>query len=539
MKAPKTAKKQSSKAVNLEDEIKEQEKELAMIKEAVEKGNMKALNTLNIKVPKSTRRPSAKVPKKLSEKEKERRDEIRRLKEVQELAKIQEKLLKKIHSRRTIEPIDKKILTAAQRMYVGNKNKDVFAENLNKECDKLFITGNELKKNNNVHNKTTINFKENKRTFSCKKEKAREVKKEVKKEAPIINPKQNNEIKIKTDKEEDEIYLKLINPEIKKFYEERTGEIFNFLKEIDLCRFIDCFLKEGYDIYEEFIELPKDFFTKMENPFLNEEQQEKLFKKLSVVNPKRNTFQENKLREKISNLINNMQLTEISEKNETVANINQNKERNVLKVTSPVIQKEELENNNINIDELEKQRGEDFKKAVEEFRNQNQMKNNKISLNSLTNNIKKETVEKSAAINASSVPIGLDVEIICCWDCLKPLKKENAMIKNYKIEYDNEVLFEKKYFCNEKCIREFEKKKKSQMVCFNCNKVFSSYKGFIAYDNQKFCSTICKNNYIKLIEKNNEQNKEKEEKGDEKEKDRLDEESEESEEYFYDPMEDL
>ena len=532
MKTPKTAKRQSSKTINLEYEIKEQEKELALIKEAVEKGNINALNTLKIKVPKSTRRPSAKIPKKLSEKEKERRDELRRLKEVQELAKIQDKLLKRIHSRRTIEPIDKKILTAAQKMYTGNKNKDVFAENLNKECDKLLITTNNFKKNNNVKNKTTINFRDNKRKFSSKKEKEKEVKKAV----ININQKPNNEIKIKSDKEEDEIYLKLINPEIKQFYEEKTGEIFNFLKEIDLCRYIDCFLKEGYDIYEEFIELPKDFFSKMEKPFLNEEQQEKLFNKLITVNPKRNTIEENKICKKINNLINEIQLTEISEKNETTANINQNTEGNVLKFTSPVIKKEELENSNINIDELEKERSEGFKKAVEEFRNRNQIKNNKISVNSL--NTKKETTEKSVTINASSVPIGLDIEIICCWNCLKPIKKENSMVKKYKIEYDNEVLYEQKYFCNEKCIREFEKKKKEQIVCFNCNKVFNFYKGFISYDNQKFCSTICKNKYIELIAKNNEKN-EVEEKENENEENELDEEKEESEEYFYDPMEDL
>ena len=532
MNPPKTLKKQASKTTNLEDEIKEQEKELALIKEAVEKGNMKALNPLNIKVPKTTR-PSAKIPKKLSEKEKERRDELRRLKEVQELAKIQDKLLKKIHSRRTIEPIDKKMLTTAQRMYAGNKNKDIFAENLNKECDKLLITANDFKKNKNTSYKTTINFRDNKRKLSSKKEKE----KEVKKTASNIKQKPNNEIKVKSDKEEDEIYLKSINPEIKQFYEEKTGEIFNFLKEIDLCRFIDCFLNEGYDIYEEFIELPKDFFSKMEKPFLNEEQQEKFFNKLSVVNPKRNSIQENNISDKIKNLINDMQLPEVSEKNERITNTNQNAKDNVLKLkfTSPVIKKEELENNNINIDELEKERSEDFKKAVEEFRNRNQ----KTSLNSLTNNIRRETVEKSVTINASNVPIGLDVEIICCWNCLKPLKKENSMLKNYKIEYDNEVLFERKHFCNEKCIREFEKKKKAQFVCFNCNKVFNSYQGFISYDNQKFCSTICKNKYIELIDKNIKINKMEEIKENENEENSLDEEKEESEEYDYDPMEDL
>lgn len=33
-----------------------------------------------------------------------------------------------------------------------------------------------------------------------------------------------------------------------------------FLKDIYLVRFIDEFLKEGKDIFEEFIEIPDDFF---------------------------------------------------------------------------------------------------------------------------------------------------------------------------------------------------------------------------------------------------------------------------------------
>ena len=65
----------------------------------------------------------------------------------------------------------------------------------------------------------------------------------------------------------------------------------------NLVRYIQCFLNEGFDLFEEFIELPLDFFDKMKNPFLNQKQREKLYKKLEPyknINKKQKINNENK-----------------------------------------------------------------------------------------------------------------------------------------------------------------------------------------------------------------------------------------------------
>ena len=52
------------------------------------------------------------------------------------------------------------------------------------------------------------------------------------------------------------------------FYESNNNEpIFNFLKDIHLCRYIDEFLKRGYDLYEE---RNPNRYIPMRNIILNE-----------------------------------------------------------------------------------------------------------------------------------------------------------------------------------------------------------------------------------------------------------------------------
>ena len=48
-----------------------------------------------------------------------------------------------------------------------------------------------------------------------------------------------------------------------------------------------------------------------------------------------------------------------------------------------------------------------------------------------------------------------------------------------------------------KCFKDFEVKKKSIIICFQCEKQFDIKNGFILYDKQKFCSSKCKEEYIK------------------------------------------
>ena len=101
-------------------------------------------------MPKSGRL-SAKAPKRLSQKEKEKRDEIRRLKEVEDLNKMQQQLFKQVKSRKKIEPIDKKILTNNNRNGFNIDNDDIFAINLNKDFERIF--GNDKTKQP-MNNKT-------------------------------------------------------------------------------------------------------------------------------------------------------------------------------------------------------------------------------------------------------------------------------------------------------------------------------------------------------------------------------------------------
>ena len=84
------------------------------------------------------------------------------------------------------------------------------------------------------------------------------------------------EIECDIDAPLDEKFLKNLKDEDKDFYENQTGEVFNLLKSINLARFIEKFILETYDNYEDFINLPKDFFKLLDEPFLNAAQQKKI-----------------------------------------------------------------------------------------------------------------------------------------------------------------------------------------------------------------------------------------------------------------------
>ena len=79
----------------LENNLKEDERELLAIKDAFEKGHFEGLEKLPLKLDKYNKYgTSIKMPKKLSEKEKKRREERKRLKDLENLEKIQKKLFK-------------------------------------------------------------------------------------------------------------------------------------------------------------------------------------------------------------------------------------------------------------------------------------------------------------------------------------------------------------------------------------------------------------------------------------------------------------
>ena len=546
----------------LEKELKEDEKQLEAIKEAFEKNNMNVLHNLPIKNLPKTSRLSAKIPKKLSEKEKERRDEIRRLKEVEDLDKIQKQLFKQVKNRRKIEPIDKKILITAKNTNenINIDKNDIFAINLNKECDRVLNNENSKQyiPNRTVTGAWTKKSKSiNKNSSQRKEEKIKNIiKNKIKGVYPlsaIDRNRKKNEKKQKNDEEKDEDFLNNLQNDLKKFYMENEKDIFDFLREIHLCRFIDCFLVEGYDIFEQFIDFPIDFFDKMEKPFLDKEQQKKLYDKLSIFKNKNKNNQEmhqaqnknnknifsktqpqfNKKNQK-TNLINK------EEKNEDILKVNYYNNSNYEKVsngTSSMNNKENEYKKNIDnneIEELERQNADDFKREMNEWKNNNINTENKSDINT------KISQESNAPVNDFSLLVNSPDEVICCWNCFKHIKKEKSFKKDYKIQnqFDHSILFTDKNFCSLKCIKDYEKKKKTSLACFECNKIFDLNQGFVAYEGEKFCSTKCKEKYIEIEKSIIQNNKKKKGKAtEEKKKEKNEEDYYEGD--YYDPMDDF
>ena len=503
----------NSKTKNLELDVKEKELEYEAIKEAIEKGNINLLQNFNLKGFKYSKY-SAKIPKKLSEKQKEKREEIRRLKEAEDLAQIQQKLFRQAKGKRKIEPLYNK-----KSMY---SNKDVFGANLEKECEKILVKDEKHNKNKKFDTYKSYNGNTNKDNGVMKKYKI-DCEKNIK----------------ETDEEKDKEFLDELDKDIKNFYIEKCGEIFYFLKDINLCRYIDEFLKRGFDLYEEFIEIKEDFFKKMQSPFLNEIQQKKFFNKLHEIksnnndknnnqfNQFNNNQQKNDNKEQIyanklnipngkinQENINNisspqsdeLNINNIIEKAQKLADINiqtspQNINQKIIKDTSSKISPEELMyKTSHDIDYIEQKRSEEFKKAVENWRNNNI--NSRPNTSSLP--VKNKMTEE-IGININQ-PFKQKI-MSYCWNCYKKFVKEEGVSKEYFNDFQLNEKYNMKNFCSLKCNKDYEKKQRSQFMCFECKKMCNIMNGFIAYEGNKFCSNICKNKYIEEENCLNNQNK--------------------------------
>ena len=126
----------------LEQEIKEQERELNALKKVYELNDINALNMLPLKNLPKAKRNSVRVPKKLNDEEKERRKGLKKLKEIEELNKIQMTLFKDV---KMFRKKNNKLEPISQRNPFTKKHfcqtEDYFAINLNKECDNI-LNGN-------------------------------------------------------------------------------------------------------------------------------------------------------------------------------------------------------------------------------------------------------------------------------------------------------------------------------------------------------------------------------------------------------------
>jgi hypothetical protein len=510
----------NAKTKNLELDVREKELEYEAIKEAIEKGNINLLSNFNLKGMKSSKF-SSKIPKKLSEKEKERRDEIRRLKEAEDLEQIQQKLFRQVRGKRKIEPLYNK-----KSLYT---NKDVYGANIEKECEKI-LTKDEK------HNKNKKNELIKSNNYNINNNDSNSIKKKYK-----INCDKSTK---DNDEEKDEEYLNILDKDIKNFYIEKCGDIFSFLKNIHLCRFIDEFLKRGYDIYEEFIEIKDDFFKKMDKPFLNGVQQEKFYNKLNEIKKSNNYIingmesNKNNIIKNINNKFNlingqtniinnnnirhssliNTDINNILEKAQKISEINiqtspQNKSQKIINDTSSKITPEELMyKTSHDIDFIEQKRSEEFKKAVENWRNNNTNSRPNTTHLSINNKI---TSEIGININKPFE----EKPISYCWNCYKKFIKEEGVSKEYFNNFNLNEKYNMKNFCSLKCNKDYEKKQRNQFMCFECKKACNIMDGFIAFEGNKFCSNNCKNKFIeeekeivKNQKKKNKKNKNKREK---------------------------
>lgn len=404
---------------NLEQDIIEKEKELNALKKAFELNDIKALNILPMKYIPKTKRPSIKIPKALNDEINEKRKELKKLKEIEELDKIQMTLFKNIKTNRKK---NYKLNPISQRMHSTENNycktEDFFVMNLNKECEKIF--GNKPRNNSrNLNLYNTANNDTDWKKYNNKVKKSdntnyrnkyiNSFRKEINDIKEIINKKNEHndkDMNIDSDEEKDRDFLNNLDKNLKIFYLSKTQKIFEFLKSVNLCRYIHHFLTEGIDLFEEFIQLPKDFFEKKSNPFLNKKQIEKLYKKSSSY-------------KNIDTTNNNKKTKTI---NETGCGTDTIIEKNIggptlspTPIPMPTPPKIKIDNSS------------------------------NFSVNNST-----------LLINCSQD------EILRCWHCLKPLKKENAILREYNKDLkdnNNSVIFKYKYFCSDICINFFENEK--------------------------------------------------------------------------------
>ena len=503
----------------LEKNLKDDERELQAIKDAFEKGNYEGLGKLPLKVDKFKRVSQGKVPKELSEKEKKKREEMN-LKYVENLEKEQKRLFKDRAGRKNkIDPIKKIEITNYENAFL-KECREVFSK------DNKSNTNNKKNQNTEKNNIENINNNNNNKTQKQKLNNPSNSRLSSRKENRVKNNNDDSmrvthekiEIECDTDAQLDEQFL---SDEDRDLYENQTGKVFELLKSIHLGRFIENFIIETYDNYDDFINLPKNFFKLLDEPFLNPAQQRKLFCKLHEI---KKQSKEKKNEQQIgmipaTEIINNIKKNQIQQKKQnnniqkqkkenkifentiidTKNNNNNNKtnnkieennnEENEIKNHINELKKEEIDPDLLEIEELERKQAEEFKKAVEDFRNGNINKNQKVIIKSENGMTAKENDMIKTDVNQS--------EILCCWNCFKPIKKEETVFKNFNSKDDQNILFKKKSFCSMKCFKEFEVKKKSTIICFQCEKQFDIKNGFILYDRQKFCSTKCKEEYIK------------------------------------------
>ncbi|MCQ2816526.1 MAG: hypothetical protein MJ252_04580 [archaeon] len=575
--------------------MEDQEKEMKLIQEALQSGNIdilkKNLVFKNNPIKKVTQAP--KVPKSLSKEEIEKRQAKKFAKEVDELAKIQQKLFAQSkRGKPLIEPIKKtKTNFHVNGLYNNDPNKGIVVENkLLKECREVFSKEyKEDKKNdvNEISNSNKMNSSKNtsKTNINKNQPKPNLTNNSFRK----TNQKQRMEIDCKEDKnltadqKSDIKFVKEMTKGEINFYMENNEDLFKFLKNIYLVRFIEKFIAYGFESPEDLYEIEENFFELTDKPFLNKEQITVLFKKINEVAGKNLPLPviENKTETENKSIIK-------ENSNKSKSNIKIDEDELNTSIRSKIGQAQKnfddyLKSNSLNESGLENKSNTSFtgrkelppivksntslknlktKKEVSEFGTdpistpiQNKKEKKKVEMaEGGTSPIKeKKTAEggtdamdgnddieiklnithtKEFGVNAEGILMTQQDDIICCWNCFKHFTKEDCL-KYHLSTSIGDTLKEDKYFCSKKCCDEYEKGLLCDTICFNCEKHFDMSKGFILYGEKKFCTGKCKKQYLKKIKMEKLQN------SSEKSKEEVTSKSNEDKEDSYDPMEDF
>ena len=124
-----------------------------------------------------------------------------------------------------------------------------------------------------------LNINNNKSTTSTiKKDSIKEsIKEPETKKDQLYTSREKFEIDCDNDKKEDAIFLSKLPEREKFFYEVKAKDIYDFLKSINLIRYIDSFINDGFETKEDLMEIQEDYFE--ENKNFNKNQQKKILLK--------------------------------------------------------------------------------------------------------------------------------------------------------------------------------------------------------------------------------------------------------------------
>lgn len=95
------------------------------------------------------------------------------------------------------------------------------------------------------------------------------------KKEPMYSTREKFELDCDNDKKEDAIFLSKLSERVKTFYEIRAKDIYDFLKSINLIRYIDSFINDGFESKEDLMEIQEDYFE--ENKNFNKSQQKRYY----------------------------------------------------------------------------------------------------------------------------------------------------------------------------------------------------------------------------------------------------------------------